>query len=317
MKKYQEVHLLNTVTLNPALDKILYIDKFERRVTARVRDSILTMGGKGTHVSMNLVSLGIANAAYGVCHGQTGLTITQMLREHGVDVRFIHRENTETRINYLLVESSGDSTIIADKGVRLTEADLSELFSALEAGLCEGDALILSGDSSNSPDPSVFNRMLKTLRHKKLKVYLDTSGKTLSECVKESPFLVKPNLEELEELCGVKISSEAGIIEAIRSLGVYRIEVIAVTLGGDGSLVSTPEGFFRARPPKVSVANTSGCGDAFLSGMAYGFSNNLSYEDAIRTATAVSAATSESFLSVGFDQKRVGELLPLVQIEKL
>ena len=46
--------MIHTLTLNPAIDRILYLDRFERNITNRIQRSQDTLGGKGTHVSINL-----------------------------------------------------------------------------------------------------------------------------------------------------------------------------------------------------------------------------------------------------------------------
>lgn len=310
--------MIHTLTLNPAIDKLLYLDCLEKNVTNRLRDCAIAIGGKGTHVSINLRCLGEPSTAFGVCFGETGKKVCGMLRDSGVDACFIHKDGAETRTNCLLIERGGDCTILAEKGPLLTEAILDELFSKMEERVNHGDILVLSGDASNCPDPATYNRLLNRLKSKKLKVFLDTSGDSLLRCAAETPYLIKPNLDELSTLCGHPVAlDEDEMISAINSLRRYEIPVVAVSLGGDGSIIKAPEGTFRVRPPKVQVANTIGCGDCFLAGFVYGVSRGLSLEQSIRAATAVSSATAESNSSVGFDVKRAEALAPLVQITKL
>ena len=52
--------MINTLTLNPAIDKILYVDRFVKNVTTRIIEQKETLGGKGTHVSLNLSFMGKA-----------------------------------------------------------------------------------------------------------------------------------------------------------------------------------------------------------------------------------------------------------------
>ena len=40
--------MINTVTVNPAIDRIVYLDRFVRNITNRIRATKDTMGGKGT-----------------------------------------------------------------------------------------------------------------------------------------------------------------------------------------------------------------------------------------------------------------------------
>lgn len=310
--------MIHTVTLNPAIDKLLFLPEFKKNVTNRLTSVDDSIGGKGTHVSINLSSLGEKNNAFGIAHGQTGKQIISMLEAHpNIDVKFIHRDDLESRTNFLMLEETGDCCVLASRGVTVTKEDMDEVLAVLKANLKEGDALILSGDTSNCYDSRVYNFMLKELSDLHLKVYLDASGATLIDCLSASPYLIKPNQDELSQICGREIETEEEIIEAIESLAKYNIEIIAVSLGGDGSIVKTPEGIYRVKPPKVSVQNTIGCGDCFLSGLIYGLEHNKPMEETIVLATAISAATAESVYSVGFDLDRANELMSMVDIKKI
>lgn len=312
--------MIHTLTLNPAIDRILYLKELEKNVTNRVRKTTDTIGGKGTHVSINLKLLGQDNNAFGICHGENGRQVVQMLSDYGINVRFNHymEDNRETRTNYLLIEDSTDCTIVAESGVTLTEKELDGLLATMKEVICPGDYLIFSGDASNSPDPSIYNRILHIFREKDVKFFLDTSGPSLKECIQESPYMIKPNLDELSTLAGFSIpEDDASIIKAIDSLDTYGVEIIAVSLGGDGSIVKTPEGIYRVHPPKVDVVNTIGCGDCYLAGFVYGLSQGYDMEETIRTATGVSAATAESQLSAGYVYNRAMELKSQVTIEKI
>ena len=312
--------MIHTLTLNPAIDRILYLSELEKNVTNRVKKTTDTIGGKGTHVSINLKLLGQDNNACGICHGENGRQVIQMLSDYGIDDRFNQYmgDSRETRTNYLLIEDSTDCTIVAESGVTLTQKELDELLSTMKEAIRPGDYLIFSGDASNSPDPSIYNKILHIFRERDLKFFLDTSGASLKECIQESPYMIKPNLDELSTLAGYSIpEDDASIIEAIDSLDRYGVEIIAVSLGGAGSIVKTPEGVYRVHPPKVDVINTIGCGDCYLAGFVYGLSKGYDMEETIRTATGVSAATAESQLSAGYDYCRAMELKSQVTIEKI
>lgn len=312
--------MIHTLTLNPAIDRILYLNHFKKNVTNRIRSTLDTIGGKGTHVSINLKLLGQDSNAFGVCHGENGLRIMKMLEDYDITVHFNHYadEFRETRTNYLLIEDSTDCTIAAESGVILTEQELSELIILMKKAIRPGDYMVFSGDASNSPDSSIYNRIMRTFREQNLKFFLDTSGDSLKECIQESPYMIKPNLDELSTLVGYPIpNNDYSITKAIHKLEPYDVKIIAVSLGGDGSIIKAPEGLFRVRPPKVTVQNTIGCGDSFLAGFVYGLSKGFDITEVIRIATAVSAATAESSLSAGYELDRAMELKDRITIEKI
>jgi len=307
--------MINTITLNPAIDHIIYLNRFVRNITNRIRDTRITMGGKGTHVSLNLALMGSPSRAFGFGFGQTGQQIIDMLREGGVEPCFIYGEGAESRTNYLIVEDeTKDATLVADKGP-LPDADKVEAFMQLMKDTVQsGDYVVFSGDTSNFPDPYIYNRLMTMLSDREVKYFLDASGKSLEKCIEGSPFLIKPNRDELSALLGETLVTDSDVIRAIGKLDRYQIEVVAVSMGGDGSLVRYQDRLYRVHPPEVNVYNTVGCGDCFLGGLLHGFETGYSFEDTLRYATAVSAATAESALSVFFDPKRSEELIGQVRI---
>ncbi len=310
--------MINTVTLNPALDKVLFLDELVKGVTNRVADMELTMGGKGTHVSMNLSVMGTPSRAFGIAYGKNGRYILDTLREWGAEPHFAYRENAESRTNYLLVEKDGTSTIVAEKGQAATAEDTEALVELLRQQVGEGDILVLSGDASNYTDPDIYSRLMRELQNKRVKVCLDASGETLRKSLAQPLFMIKPNQDELEYLLGRPCQTQEEILQALRQLeALYQVRVIAVSLGGAGSLVKMEGGIYRVKPPKVDVKNTIGCGDTFVAGLVHGFANGWQDEEILRWATAVSAAAAERALSVGFSLARAQELKDKCEVQKL
>ena len=311
--------MINTLTLNPAVDRILYFDKVTKNTTNRVRSQVDTVGGKGTHVSMNLSCLSVPSRAFGLAYGATGRAIADMMAQWGADPCFVLRQKKLSRTNYLLVEDTKECTLIAEKGVAPSEEDTEELIALMKEQIGPGDYLVLSGDASNYPDPFIYNRIVRELRDKDLRIFLDSSGDTLEKGLENAPFLIKPNLDELSALCKKALRDARDVVEAIHWLDSrYRIGIIAVSMGGDGAIARMSDGaFYKTTPPQVEVFNTIGCGDCFLAGLLCGLSRGLSQLETLRLATAVSSATAASPLSVGFDKELADELLPKCLVEQI
>lgn len=306
-----------TVTLNPAIDRMLYLGRFEPAVTNRLTRTLDWLGGKGTHVSWDLRIMGLDNTALGIAHGETGRKVIRFLEERGVRTAFQQYEDAETRTNYLIVEDDGRTTTLASRGKMLTEEQIAGFISHLRSLLEKGDWLILAGDASNCPDPFIYKTIMEQLADLELRVFMDASGETLRQCASARPYLIKPNRDELAYLTGCPTDTETEILRAIEKMEPYGIPVIAVSLGGDGSLVKNGADLYRVHSPKVDAVNTNGCGDCFVAGMAYGIFRELPFEETLRIAASASAATAESQLSVGYDTDRAEELARRVWIEKL
>ncbi len=65
---------------------------------------------------------------------------------------------------------------------------------------------------------------------------LDTSGKLLEIGNEACPTLIKPNIDEIRMLTGKQCDDIQDIIEAAKTIHEKGVEIVAVSLGADGSL---------------------------------------------------------------------------------
>ncbi len=312
--------MILTVTLNPAMDLLLFVDSFAFNTTNRVTRTERCIGGKGTHISYNLADLGVANIATGIAMGRTGEELVGILEDAGVACRFYIPEDGETRTNYALIDGEKNCTLISTKGPELTKETL-DAFLALYRELLSGVAfVVISGDASNFTDSkgvSLQAALFEIAKQNGAKVLLDASGKSLTECVKRSPYLIKPNVHELAELTKLPTNTEREIMAAIESLSPHQISIVAVSMGGEGSLVRYGAHYYKVSAAKVEVQNTIGCGDAYLSGLLYGMQNGMTPEETLRFAAACGGAEAESERTVGLNKARVLELVDTINVQKV
>jgi 1-phosphofructokinase family hexose kinase len=300
------------------MDKILFVDSFEKNVTTRIKKTLDTLGGKGVHISYDLNIMGIKSVATGIIFGKTGKRIKSIVQSEGIKTLFLEgeKERGDSRTNLVIREDDGSSTIIAEKGVRLTKDEIKGFKDMLKSKVKDGDILVISGDASNAPS-SINNEIINCLKDKNTKIIIDASGNTLKKSVKTKPFLIKPNKDELESVLDFKIKTEKDVVAGIKKLGKRGVENIAVSLGSKGSISLISGELLKATVPKVKVESTVGCGDCFLSGIIYGFEKRLPPAETLSYASAVSAAAAADILSVGFDKKRIDALKSKVKIRKL
>jgi len=310
--------MIATLTMNPAIDRLLFIDKLNKNNTTRILRISEALGGKGTHVSLNLAQLGLENDCYGVVMGETGRRIIEILRQHpNINEKMYYLETGESRTNYAIIERDHTSTLLSEKGETITAEVCEQVVDRLVSELEPGDDLVLSGDASNSEIPHIYNHILERLAQKDVRVYLDTSSENLINGIKLKPFMVKPNLDELAQYAGTPVQTEEEILGAMERIVSQGVALVAVTCGGDGSYVYYQNQYYRIEPIKIPVVNTIGCGDAYLSGIVYGINRSLDLEDVLRHAAAVSTATALCDSTVGFDLNTMRELLTQVEVRKL
>lgn len=313
------IQLIYTLTINPAIDRLIYLDRFIRNQTNRPSRIIESIGGKGTHVSVNLKILGEDNKAVLLSGGNSGKKLITLLHNRGVDTEVIDCIGIkEIRTNTIIVEENSDSTIISENGELLSIAILDSVIQRFQQWLKPSDVLVLSGDARNVPS-SFYAELIKEFSGKGVKIFLDASGEPLKRALKAGPFLVKPNLNELSQIWGnpLDINDCRAIMHALHTLDNYPVEVVALSLGSEGSLLKFGSTVLRAHAPTIKVINTVGCGDAYLAGLVYGFKNNLRLDETLILATAISTATAADESSVGFNINLIEGLIEQVRVESI
>ena len=121
---------------------------------------------------------------------------------------------------------------------------------------------------------------------------MDTSGELLERGIEAGPTMIKPNLDEIRMLTGKSCDHLEDILRAAELLHAKGVEIVVVSLGGDGALAVGDEGTYRVRVPKINAVNTVGCGDSMTAGFALGLSQGLSLKEMLRRASAISAAAA-------------------------
>ena len=175
----------------------------------------------------------------------------------------------------------------------------------------------ISGSTPQGAGAALYKSMIRAAREEKKPVLLDTSGKLLEECLLDRPTMIKPNIDEIRALTGRPMNSREALLRAARDLHDDGIEIVVISLGGEGSLVSCQEGVYDVKVPKIEAVNTVGCGDSMIAGFAVGMSRGLSMEETIRLASAISAANAMRLETGFFVKEDMEELLPKINIKKI
>jgi len=148
-------------------------------------------------------------------------------------------------------------------------------------------------------------------------VLLDADGERLRSGLQAKPFMIKPNRYELELLTGRKLEGTDALLEAALECVRAGVGVVAVSMGGEGALVTDGKSAYRTPGLKVEVKSTVAAGDSMIAGMAAGFCRSYSLVDAFRLGVACATARcmTEGYKIV--DKTVYKALLDMVQIERI
>ena len=280
--------MIYTVTFNPALDYILKTDDFNLGTTNRSVFEEITFGGKGINVSYVLSQLGVENTALGFVAGFTGEELLRKINSTGIKTDFIKLSSGNTRIN-VKIKGNAETEINAS-GPPITQNDIDQLFKKLE-NLCEKDVLVLAGSIPKCLPDNIYENILSKLQGKGIRFVVDATGELLLNVLKYNPFLIKPNLAELEDIVGEILDSEEKIISAAFKLKKMGAVNVLVSLGKDGALLIDEFGnIHRQSVLGGKPVNTVGAGDSTVAGFLAGYDNG--YEYALRLGVAAGGATA-------------------------
>ena len=290
--------MIYTVTFNPALDYVVFLDDLKLGdVNRSTRESIF-YGGKGINVSTILNTLGLETTALGFVAGFTGKAIEDGLAAQGIHTDFIHLPEGNSRINVKV--KHGDETEINGQGPVITEEAINELFAKLDT-LTKEDILVLAGSIPNTLPEDIYEKILASLESKGIRIVVDATKDLLLNVLKYHPFLIKPNNHELGEMFGIvcKTDEEKGAVNVL------------ISMAGDGAILITEDGQnIKMGTPKGKVVNSVGAGDSMVAGFITGYIRGGNYEEALKSGTAAGSATafSEGLASLEMYEKMLKQI---------
>lgn len=292
-----------TVTFNPSLDYIIFVDDFEYASLNRSKEEYLVPGGKGINVSIVLKNLGKDTKAFAFTAGYTGDMLKPMVADKGVELISIPVNNGQTRINVKL--KSGKETEINGKGPSITEADLNKLYLMIEEKLTKDDYLILSGNVSASLSKDVYRDLIEIANKVNAKCIVDAEGELLTRSLPLKPFLIKPNKEELAMIFKTEIKSNEDVIKYARKLKEMGAKNVLVSLGKDGAiLIADDNKTYVHKAPNGMVKNSVGAGDSMVAGFLSSYEESNDYHLALLHGIAAGSATAFSGTLTTKDKQR-------------
>ena len=129
--------------------------------------------------------------------------------------------------------------------------------------------------------------------------------------------MIKPNRSELETMIGRPLKGVGDIRDAALRYIDLGVEVVAVSLGADGALITNGEKTLYAPRVNLEVKGTVGAGDAMVAGLAAGFMAECELEECFRmgVACASTRCVTEGYKTI--DKTVYKAFLDMVKIERV
>ena len=305
-----------SLSLNPAIDLTYEITSLEHDKKSRATNTHYDPGGTGINVGRALEKL---NANSHTCYfvaGTMGSFLDSMLKQE-LKNAYSLQVIGETRINTTILQQSPPQQYEVNAiGPTISSQQLEKIIDQFLT-LCGQGIGVLTGSLPPGTPDDIYSSINTRLKEQGARAIIDAPVSILKKTFYSKPFLIKPNLHELEVLRNKTLSSINQIATEARFIAQQGISYICVSLGEKGAVLTTPDNSFFCNSPIINTHSTVGAGDSMVAGLAHAFAQNRNPSEALKLATACGAGTAKKPGTQLFNTDELEGLLKEIDVKTL
>lgn len=252
-----------TITLNPAYDVHAYAKAFapfhENLADVTSREA----GGKGVNLSRALQNGGTEHTTIVVLGKDNCAEFKEALAKAGLTTLFLEKPG-RIRENLTLHSDDQSETRISFSGFPADDSLLDEVSALMEVD--ENTVITFTGRVASGMSMEKVKAFLKAFQAKGAKIVLDSKSFTLEDIFEVSPWLIKPNQEEVSEYLNCAIDTIEEAAEKGKIFARHGVTNVMVSLGEQGAMLLHENDCYIATPPAIDAKSTIGAGDSTLAG---------------------------------------------------
>lgn len=282
--------MITTICLNPCFDKTVNVDSLLPGQVNRIRDARVDMGGKGINVAVVAKRLGLDVKCIGIMGKNGSSELTGMMDRERLKHEFL-TVNGHVRTNLKVYSLDGQGvTEFNEPGTPLDSVCLKRFAELAEQATSDSDIVVLTGSLPPGCPEGTYRDLMLALKGKKC--ILDTEGKELELASKGAkPFMIKPNLREMEATLGIELRTMRAIRDAALLFIRLGVQHSIVSMGAMGAMYISNEKTLFAPALRVNTKSTVGAGDAMIGGILLGYQIEKDMSKAFRYGIAAGAAS--------------------------
>lgn len=309
--------MITTVCLNPSIDKTVKIESLKVGGLNRIIETIIDGSGKGVNVAIASQQLDIHSNCIGLLYSKNGDIIRNRLTENHICVDF-HWSDGEVRTNLKIADQkNGIVTEINEKGVAITDEQKMYIREKVKEYAINSDILVFTGSLPPGCPTDFYQELIQEVTDYPVKCILDAEGEILLKGICAKPFLIKPNDYELEMTTGCKLHSPMDIVHAALLFIEKGVKIVAVSMGGEGAVITDGKEAYYAPVISVHVKSTVGAGDSMVAGFCKAIESNLPLNEMFRYGVAAATASVMTEGTQLICREHFENLLKMVVIKKL
>jgi 1-phosphofructokinase family hexose kinase len=283
--------LIVTLTINPAIDRIVSIDRLAFEDRAYINSSRESAGGRGINVSSVIHSFGGETLAVLISGGDSGKRLKGLLAKCGYRIAVVPVQN-EIRTNLTITDKHGLTVNLNEPGPKLGKAEVARVERVVRDTLDHASWLMICGSIPPGVPPAFYGKLVSMARHKKVKTLLHADGDALREGIAARPTVVSPNQQEAGRLLGQTLLTRTHYLEAAERIRQLGADSVVLTLGSRGAVGAFADGLMEALPPRIDAVCPIGAGDALMAAYAWARERRTSVAEALRWGVAAGTASA-------------------------
>lgn len=308
--------MITTICLNPCFDRTVEVDSLQLNRVNRIRTARDDMGGKGINVAVVAKRLGLDVQCLGLMGGEGSVELSEMMDRENLRHHFLSVPG-RVRTNMKIYSRDGQGvTELNEPGAAVNEVIMDAFFTLAREDTADSDIVVLTGSLPPGCPEGTYRDLMNALDGKRC--ILDTEGKELELAAKGArPFLIKPNLREMETTLGIELRTMRAIRDAALLFIRFGVEHAVVSMGEMGAMYVSEKKTLFSPALRVEAKSTVGAGDAMIGGMLMGYEKEKDMAKAFRYGIAAGAA---SVMTAGTQLIRLSDfekLLDQVKIQEV
>ncbi len=283
--------MITTINLNPCIDKSMSVSAFRYGGLNRVLQTRSDVSGKAINVCIAVRWLGCGTECLGFNYNENGKELEETLMFYGIPYEFV-MVNGKLRTNTKILDREKQTlTEFNESGGKVTDEDILHLKKVVRRHAAKSSAVVIAGSVPVGVGTGIYRELIEELAEFPVKVILDAEGDLLQEGVNASPYLIKPNLYELQTTFGSSCSTKEEVCSLAREITGRGVEIVCVSLGKEGAVICDRQDAYFAPGLDLEVKGIQGAGDSMVAGMCVAMEKGLPMQEMLRYGMAASAGS--------------------------
>ncbi len=307
--------MILTVCMSPCVDVTIELDALNVGKTNVVKGKSLSLGGKALNVAVGIARLGVDVHATGVMYDDNGYMFEKAFKREGVKHSFAWCKG-RVRENYKFIDNRSMLTEVNDVGEAISKEKADEVLARVRELSAQSGVTVVSGGLPRGMKDEYYGELVRSVDSRSLRV-VDATGKRLFSAIEQGVDLVKPNLEELENAMGRRITDKTELLSACYELIDRGAKRVLLSLGRKGAVITDGKRNYYGRSINVAVNSTVGAGDGMVAAASVLLEQGADLKELLLAGIAGGTASVMAVHEHTFEKRTYEEVLSTLTLKEI